>query len=208
MKFYKYFLLTLAIILLDQVVKLLVHFTIDYGEVGQVKVFGDWFKIYYTLNPGMAFGITLGSSYGKFILSAFRLVAMVAISLYLIQMAKKNTPQGFLWCIALILGGAIGNLIDSVFYGVFLNNAPDGSPSPWLHGQVIDMFYLDLWEGVIPEFMPNWWPSFLPSFGSGQYMSFWPIFNIADASIFVGVAIILIFQKRFFKEEQSTSLEQ
>ena len=201
MKHYKYFLLSLAIIFLDQTVKLAVHFNIEYGIAGQVKVFGDWFKIYYTLNPGMAFGITLGSVYGKFILSAFRMIAMVAISVYLIQMAKKNVPEGFLWCIALILGGAIGNVVDSTFYGVLLNNAPDGSPTPWLHGQVIDMFYLDLWEGVLPQFMPTWWPSFLPAFGSGQYMSFWPIFNIADASIFVGVALILIFQKKFFPQE-------
>ena len=200
MKHYKYFLLTLAIILVDQLVKLLVHFNMEYGIAGQIKVFGDWFKIYYTLNPGMAFGITLGSDYGKFILSAFRLVAMVGISIYLLQMAKKNTHPGFLWCIALILGGAIGNVIDSTFYGVFLNNAPDNSPTPWLHGQVIDMFYLDIWEGVLPHFMPSWWPSFLPAFGSGQYMSFWPIFNVADASIFVGVALILIFQKKFFPE--------
>lgn len=201
MKHYKFFLLSLAIILLDQTIKLLVHFNVEYGIAGQIKVFGEWFKIYYTLNPGMAFGITLGSAYGKFILSAFRMVAMVAIGAYLIQMAKKNAPEGFLWCIALILGGAIGNVVDSTFYGVLLHNAPEGSPTPWLHGQVIDMFYLDIWEGVLPNFMPSWWPGFLPAFGSGQYMSFWPIFNIADASIFVGVALILIFQKKFFPEQ-------
>lgn len=200
MKHYKYFLLTLAIILVDQAVKLLVHFNMEYGIAGQIKVFGDWFKLYYTLNPGMAFGITLGSVYGKFILSAFRLFAMVAIAIYLLQMARKNAPEGFLWCVALILGGAIGNVIDSTFYGVLLNNVPDGSPTPWLHGQVIDMFYLDIWEGVLPEFMPTWWPSFLPHFGAGQYMSLWPIFNIADASIFMGVTLILIFQKKFFAE--------
>lgn len=191
MKYSKYYLLSIGIILLDQVVKLLVHFNMDYGQIGQIKVFGDWFKLYYTLNPGMAFGITLGSEYGKFLLSGFRIVAMIGIGVYLYNLAVKGAPQGLLWCIALILGGAIGNVVDSLFYGVLLHNAPAGSSTPWFHGQVIDMFYIDIWEGILPEW--------IPLFG-GQYYSFWPIFNIADASIFVGVFIILIMQKKFFKE--------
>lgn len=206
MKHYKFFLLAAAIIILDQIVKLWVHHSMAYGITGQIRVFGDWFKLYYTLNPGMAFGITLGESYGKFLLSALRIVAVVAISVYLLQMARKHANQGFLWCIALILGGAVGNLIDSTFYGVWLDNAPEGVATPWLHGQVIDMFYFDIWEGMVPDFMPSWWPAFLPRFGAGQYMSFWPIFNIADASIFVGVCLILIFQKRFFAENPTQNM--
>lgn len=191
MKITKFYLLSLAIILLDQVVKLLVHYNMDMGLAGQIPVFGDWFKLHYTLNPGMAFGMELGSEYGKLILTLFRLVAMVGIAYYLYYLAKKRVHTGLLWCIALILGGAIGNVIDSTFYGVFLDNAPYNSVTPWFHGQVVDMFYIDIWEGRVAEWVPLW---------GGEYMALWPIFNIADASIFVGVTIILLFQKRFFNE--------
>jgi signal peptidase II len=90
----------------------------------------------------------------------------------------------------MILAGAVGNVIDSTFYGVFLNNAPYGSPTPWFHGQVIDMIFVDIWEGFIPEWVPVW---------GGQYYST-PIFNIADSCIFIGVCLILFFQRRFFSE--------
>ena len=191
MKITKFYLLSLAIILLDQVVKLLVHYNMDMGLAGQIPVFGDWFKLHYTLNPGMAFGMELGSEYGKLILTLFRLVAMVGIAYYLYYLANKRVHSGLLWCIALILGGAIGNVIDSTFYGVFLDNAPYDAVTPWFHGQVVDMFYIDIWEGRVADWVPLW---------GGEYMALWPIFNIADASIFVGVTFILIFQKRFFNE--------
>lgn len=194
MKYSKYFFLTIAIIILDQAVKLFVHFNMDLGSSGQIPVFGDWFKLYYTLNPGMAFGMEFGSDYGKLGLTLFRLVAMVFIAYYLYKLAKDNTHPGVLWSMALILGGAMGNVIDSTFYGVFLDNAPYNSITPWFHGQVVDMFYIDIWEGRVADWVPFW---------GGDYLSLWPIFNIADASIFTGVAIILVFQKRFFgnKEE-------
>ncbi|MFC4870421.1 lipoprotein signal peptidase [Negadavirga shengliensis] len=193
MKYWKYFGITLLVILVDHIVKLLVHFQMDFGTVGQIKVFGEWFKLHYTTNPGMAFGMQLGSDYGKLILTTFRLVAMFGIGYYLYALIKKRAHPGYIICIAMILGGAVGNLIDSIFYGVLLNNAPYDAPNPWFHGQVIDMFYIDIWEGFIPDWVPI--------FG-GSYTALWPIFNIADASIFVGVAIILIFQKRFFETER------
>lgn len=193
MRYYKYYLLSLAIIILDQTVKMLVHYNMELGTAGQIPVFGDWFKLHYTLNPGMAFGLQLGSEYGKLMLSIFRLGAMIGIAMYLRVLAKRGVHPGLLWCTALILGGAIGNVIDSTFYGVLLNNAPYDSPTAWFHGQVIDMFYLDIWEGILP----NW----VPLIG-GEFYSLWPIFNIADASIFVGVAIILIMQKKFFAEKE------
>ncbi|MEQ8360514.1 MAG: lipoprotein signal peptidase [Cytophagales bacterium] len=199
MKYSKYFLISLAIIILDQSVKMLVHFNMDYGSVGQIKVFDDWFKLYYTLNPGMAFGIQLGSSYGKLVLSLFRLLAMGGIAYYLILLIKKSAHRGLLVCIALILGGAIGNVIDSTFYGVILDNAPSDASTPWFHGQVIDMFYLDIWEGFAPDWIP---------FLGGKYYSLWPIFNIADASIFCGVLAILIFQNKFFKKEEALDSEE
>ena len=188
MKYLKFFLISLFIIVLDQTVKLLVYSNMQMGIMGEIKLVGDLFKLHYTLNPGMAFGVEFGSNYGKLFLTSFRLIAIGAIIWYLLDQIRKEGNLGFLICISLILGGAIGNVIDSVFYGVFLNNAPYYAPSPWFNGQVIDMFYLDLWEG----YLPNW----LPLMG-GEYYALWPIFNIADSSIFLGVALILIFQKRF-----------
>ena len=187
---YRYFLLSLLVIIIDQSVKMLVHFNMELGS--HLPVFGDWFKIHYVTNPGMAFGLQWNWEYGKLALSLFRLVAMVAIGYYLLMMARRGVHQGLLWCTALILGGAVGNVIDSTFYGVWLNNAPVGTLTPWFHGQVVDMFYLDIWEGIIPEWVPL--------FG-GDGASLWPIFNVADASIFVGVFIILFMQKRFFAEK-------
>ncbi len=185
---FKFFLLTLLLIALDQGVKLAVHFYMAPGFAGQVKVLGDWLKLHYVLNPGMAFGMQLGYEYGKLLLSVFRLFAMVGIGYYLVHLAHRGAPDGLLW--AMILAGAVGNVIDSTFYGVFLHNAPYGSPTPWFHGQVIDMIFVDVWEGFIPEWVPVW---------GGQYYST-PIFNIADSCIFIGVCLILFFQRRFFGE--------
>lgn len=196
MKYSKYYLLSVVVILIDQVVKLLVHYNMDMGMAGQIPVFGDWFKLHYTLNPGMAFGMELGSEYGKLILTIFRLIAMVGIAYYLYYLAKKRVHPGLLWCVALILGGAIGNVIDSAFYGILLDNAPYGASTPWFHGQVVDMFYIDIWEGRVADWVPVW---------GGEHIALWPIFNIADASIFVGVAIILIFQKKYFGERTEKS---
>ena len=192
MKYLKYFAIALLVIIIDQAVKMIVHNEMDFGTPGQIKVIGEWFKLHYTTNPGMAFGMQIGSEYGKLLLTSFRLIAMFGIGYYLYYIIKKNLHPAYIICISMILGGAIGNLVDSVFYGVWLNNAPYNAPTPWLHGQVIDMFYIDIWEGFIPEWVPVW---------GGSYTALWPIFNIADASIFVGVTIILIFQGRFYTQE-------
>lgn len=201
MKYIKYYLLSAGIIVLDQVVKLLVHNNMEMGIAGQIPVLGDWFKLHYTLNPGMAFGMELGSEYGKLILTVFRLFAMLGIGYYLYYLARKKVHPGLLWCVALILGGAIGNVIDSTFYGVLLDNAPYDASTPWFHGQVVDMFYIDIWEGRVAEWVPVW---------GGEHIALWPIFNIADASIFVGVTIILLLQKKFFKDkaEQDSPIQE
>jgi signal peptidase II len=188
---FKFFLLTLVLIALDQGVKLAVHQYMAPGFAGQVKVVGDWLKLHYVLNPGMAFGMQLGHEYGKLLLSVFRLFAMVGIGYYLVNLAHRGAPNGLLWAMSMILAGAVGNVIDSTFYGVFLNNAPYGSPTPWFHGQVIDMIFVDVWEGFIPDWVPVW---------GGQYYST-PIFNVADSCIFVGVCLILFFQRRFFGDQ-------
>ena len=195
MKYGKYFFFALGLIVLDQAVKMLVHYTMLQGLPGEIKVFGDWFKIHYTLNPGMAFGMQLGSVYGKLLLTSFRLLAMGAIVYYLYTLIKTGAAEGLRWCVAAILAGAIGNLVDSIFYGIWLNNAPDEAPMALFNGQVIDMFYFDLWEGYLPQFL------------GGQYYSLWPIFNVADSCIFLGVMFILIYQKSFFPEVKSDKPE-
>ncbi|MFK7951770.1 MAG: lipoprotein signal peptidase [Ekhidna sp.] len=189
----KYFLIAAAIIVLDQVVKMLVHYNMELGTKGQIPLLGSWFKLHYLTNPGMAFGMKLNFEYGKLFLTLFRIGAMFAIGYYLYSLIQKEAPKGLLLCIALILGGAIGNLIDSIFYGIFLDNAPFNSPTPWFHGQVVDMFYIDIWQG----YLPNW----IPLLG-GDYMALWPVFNIADSSIFVAICLIIIFQKNYFKKDE------
>ena len=189
----KFFLLALFIIDIDQLSKWAVHTYMQPGMVGEIRLLGDWAKLHYTLNPGMAFGAELPAPYGKLVLSAFRLVAVFGISYYIIRLVRQRAAGGYIACMALILGGALGNLIDSIFYGISYDNAPFGSPTRWFYGQVIDMLYVDIYEGFLPQ---NW-----PLLG-GKYVSLWPIFNIADSSIFIGVALILLNQSRFFKQEE------
>ena len=188
---YRYFLLSLLIIGIDQLIKISVHFYMEPGYFGQIELIGSYFKLHYTLNPGMAFGMQIGSDYGKLILTLFRIVAMFGIGYFLHQLTSKNNKPLLLTCVALVLGGAVGNLIDSIFYGVWFDNAPLESPMRLFHGQVIDMFFFDIWEGILPTWLPVW---------GGSYYST-PIFNFADAAIFCGVVIILLFQNKLFLKE-------
>lgn len=191
--FQKYFGLSLLVILFDQAIKMLVHFGMEYGHAGEIVLMGDWLKLHYTLNPGMAFGMQLGGENGKLMLTIFRIIAISGIAWYLFKLIREKQNTSYITCIALILGGAAGNLIDSVFYGVMLGNAPEGSPSPWLHGQVVDMIYFDLWEGFLPEWIP---------FFGGQYYAFWPIFNVADATIFCSIIALLLFGNRWTEKKE------
>jgi signal peptidase II len=195
MRYWKYYLAALVVILVDQIVKFTVHYNMEMGLPGEIKLVGDWLKLHYTLNPGMAFGVELGSDYGKVILSFFRLFAMCGIGWYLYHLVNTRANSGFIWCIALILGGAVGNLVDSVFYGIWFDNAPYGAKTPWFHGQVIDMFFVDIWEGIIPQWIPIL---------GGKPMSLWPIFNVADSAIFIGVVLILLNQNKFFGHVEPT----
>jgi signal peptidase II len=190
MKIYRYFILALVIIIIDQTFKLLVY---KYMYLHQeINVIGDWFRLHYLLNPGMAFGIRWNNEFGKLALTVFRIGAMFAIGYYLWKMAHKKAHAGFLWCMALILGGAVGNVIDSIFYGVVLNNNPVESPTPWFHGQVIDMLFFPIFD--------LYWPDWVPFVGGDYFLFFSPVFNIADSAIFVGVVIILLCQRIFFRE--------
>jgi len=192
-KYYKYFILTVAIIALDQASKMLVYYNMNLYE--EINVIGQWFRIHFILNKGIAFGMSLDWPYSKLILTIFRLIASIGGIYFLYKYAKKGLHQGALWAGALILAGAIGNLIDSLFYGVWLDNAPYDAPFNLFNGQVIDMLYFPLFEFT--------WPSWVPFVG-GQYFHFFnAIFNIADSSIFIGVAILLIFQKTFFPEQHN-----
>lgn len=193
MKLSRYYILALVVILIDQTVKMLVHFNMDLNS--EFNVFGDWFRIHYLLNPGMAFGWKSDHVYGKLVLTLFRLGAMVAIGFYIRYLYRKHAKPGLLWCMALILGGAVGNVIDSTFYGVLLDNAPTNAPTPWFYGQVVDMLFFPILSGYYPDWMPF--------FGGDRFLFFSPVFNIADSAIFIGVVTILIFQKRFFKDTQS-----
>ncbi|TAE46609.1 MAG: lipoprotein signal peptidase [Cytophagales bacterium] len=197
MKYYKYFIISFLIIALDQFVKLWVHFNILPGEAGEIKMLGNWLKLHYILNEGMAFGIKLDTPYGKLILTLFRLIATFAIGYYIIYLVKNNNKTGLAWCVALVLAGALGNVVDSTFYGVFLeNNAPKDAITPWFHGKVIDMFYVDIWQGYLPDWL------------GGIHLALWPIFNVADASIFIGVMFMVIYQNRFFGTKEENKEEK
>lgn len=199
MKIYKYFILALVVILIDQASKMLVHHYMDLHE--EITLVGNerfGFKLHYLLNPGMAFGIRWNNEFGKLALTVFRILAMGGIGYYLWKMAQRHAHTGFLWCMALILGGAVGNVIDSTFYGIWFNNHPSDSPTPWFHGQVIDMLFFPLFDLT--------WPTWMPAVGGDYFLFFSPVFNIADSSIFVGVVVILLFQRRFFGEHISDTV--
>ena len=136
MKYAPYFLICILVIVIDHTSKLLVHEYMMPHE--EIPVLGDWFKLYYIRNAGMAFGMEFGFLYGKLFLSIFRIFATIGIGVYLFNQAKKHAHKGFLICLALILGGAVGNAIDSIFYGVLLDdNMIPGSVTPWFHSRMI-----------------------------------------------------------------------
>ncbi len=178
-------------IIIDQIIKMAIHLNME--EHTGFEVLGmDWLQIFYVTNPGMAFGMKLNGAYGKIILTVFRIVAVSAIGYYMSQLYKKEAKVGLQICVALIFGGAIGNLVDSMFYGlIFPDLIADGAPFAFLHGKVVDMFFFDIYQGTLD----------LPVIGYYN-LWLWPVFNFADASIFVSVIVILIFQKKYFGEKE------
>lgn len=197
LKLHHFFLIGIAVIVIDQIIKMTIH--LNMVEHTGFKVLGmDWLQIFYVTNPGMAFGMKLGGAYGKIILTVFRIVAVSAIGYYMAQLYKKQAAVGLQICIALVFGGAIGNLVDSLFYGLFFPELiADGAPFAFLHGKVVDMFFFDIYQGTVN----------LPLIGNYD-LWLWPIFNFADASIFVSVIVILLFQKKFFGEQLEESNSQ
>jgi signal peptidase II len=191
-------------LVIDQVTKFWVKLTMLSGD--EFAYIGNWARIHFVENEGMAFGMSFGVGMGKFLLTFFRIIAVGFIAYYLSQQIKnKNASKGFVFALALILTGAMGNIVDSIFYGQIFSEStatqvatlfPVKGYESWFHGRVVDMFYFPIYRGTLP----NWIP-----FMGGKYFEFFQfIFNIADACITIGVAIILIFQKQFFREETNT----
>ncbi len=204
----KYFLFALLLIIIDQVIKLWMHYVVVPRHFGNIDLVPKIMRLHYVLNPGMAFGIELDdfeivkkylpADSGKIFLSVFRIIATVAIAIYLYSLTKKNSPNKLMWAVSAILAGALGNVIDSTFYGKFIEgNMSQGAPYSWFHGQVIDMFYF--------YFLDGYWPKWMPIVG-GEYHST-PIFNFADACIFCGVMLLLFFQKNFFEGDRPATTE-
>lgn len=170
------------------------------------KVLGlDWFQIRFTENRGMAFGMELGGDGGKLVLSVFRILVVSAMGYFITRLVRKNASYLLLTCIGFIFAGALGNILDSIFYGVIFSDSgtfhsprvaefmPEGGGyAPVLFGEVVDMLYFPLYEGA--------WPSWMPFVGGEYLLFFRPIFNIADSAISIGVFLALLFYKRLQAE--------
>lgn len=199
-------LLVFIILLIDQVSKFWIKTNMTLGQ--EFAVLGNWFIIHFTENNGMAFGLELSGEYGKIILSLFRLIAIGGIIWYMLHLLKLNAPKGLIISISLILAGAIGNMIDSAFYGMIFSESyfqpatlfpEEGGYSSFLHGRVVDLFYFPIIQGVYPDWVP--W------LGSKQYIFFRPVFNVADSAITTGVFITLIFYRSYFNKNHQEETE-
>ena len=191
-------------LLIDQVSKIWVKLNMVHGE--HIDYIGTWAQIRFVENEGMAFGISFGAGIGKFLLTIFRIIAVGFITYYIAQQIKNNkTGKGFIFALSLILAGAVGNIIDSIFFGRLFSDSftqvatflPKVGYASWFHGRVVDMLYFPI---ITDAKFPMW----LPKLGGSKFEFFPFIFNVSDACITVGVLIILIFQKKFFVEEKST----
>lgn len=186
-------------LVIDQIIKFAVKLNMTMGE--SIPVFGNWFQIYFIENNGMAFGMQWGGSFGKLALTLFR-VGLIGFIIYYINklIKKEDTPAGVLAGVSLVLIGAIGNVIDCLFYGIIFNDStfssvasflPEGGGyAPFMFGRVVDMFYFPIINARFPEWFPFW--------GGEEFIFFRPIFNFADACISVGVIYILLFQRKYF----------
>lgn len=202
-------LIVLLVILVDQALKFWIKTSFPTGPVMEIGG-QSWARLYFIENPGMAWGMELGGNWGKMILTLFRLAAVTFGSWYLVRIVKQGYSRGFIVCAALIYAGALGNLIDSVFYGMIFSESTytqvatlfpaGGGYGGFLHGKVVDMLYFPMVKSTFP--------AWLPFVGGKDYEFFSPIFNIADASISVGVITLLLFQKRFLHKNQPASANE
>ncbi len=191
-------LIIFLVLLLDQIVKVWIKTHMTIGQ--EYHVFGNWFIIHFTENNGMAYGIQFGENIGKLLLSLFRIVAVGFLIWYIIHLSKKNTPQGIIVCFSLITAGALGNIIDSAFYGILFSEStfydvarflpPEGGYSTFLHGKVVDMLYFPLIKN-----------------SAGETLFFSPVFNIADSAITIGVLVLLVFYHKFLNSKKQDEKE-
>ena len=191
------------VLLSDQALKFWVKLSMTLGE--EIPVIGKWFNLYFTENNGMAFGMQFGGDFGKLFLSVFRILAIVAIGVYLIIIIKRKKRTGLILSVSLIFAGAMGNILDSVFYGIIFTQstyhtigliASEGQGyASLLHGRVVDMLYFPFVDFAQAN-GPSWIPSWLYGY-DGHFIFFRPIFNIADSSITVGVAWLLLFERKY-----------
>lgn len=198
--------LVILILIIDQLSKIWVKTNMQYGD--QLSIFGaDWAYIHFVENNGMAFGLSLGGKIGKLALSLFRIGAVGFLIYFLKRLIQTGQNMGVLICFSLILAGAIGNILDSAFYGIIFSESPyhggvaemfpsGGGYASFLHGKVVDMLYFPMVDTFLPEWMPFW--------GGERFQFFKPVFNIADSSISVGIMSLLIFQRGFFKNDELT----
>lgn len=196
--FILFFSLFLTLLILDQASKIYVKTHFYLGE--EINVFSDWFKLAFTENPGAAFGIALGGEIGKYILTIFRIIFSGFIAYILIQKIKEHTHKGFLIAVTLILAGAVGNVIDGIFYGLIFSASSYHSPiiaelvpfgtgyAGLFQGKVVDMLYFPM---ITSQF-----PSWVPKYGGEYFTFFSPIFNVADSCISVGLGLLLIFMNK------------
>ncbi len=175
----------LIILILDQVLKTWVKTNMYLGQ--EFNVLGHWFIVHFTENNGMAFGMEFGGEWGKLALSVFRIIAVGGIGYGLIHLIKNKYNRGLILNVAFIFAGALGNIIDSVFYGLIYGY------EKLFHGRVVDMLYFPLIESHYPAWFPLW--------AGEEFIFFRPVFNLADAAISIGVLFILLYQKRYFKED-------
>jgi len=214
----------ILILLVDQISKVYIktHFVLS----EEIKVLGlDWFRIHFLENNGMAWGKEFGGRSGKLFLTIFRLVAISGIGYWLYGAIKNNSHKILIVAISFIFAGALGNIIDSIFYGIFFNDSyrqvatflpPEGGYDSLFHGKVVDMLYFPIVDTMLPDWLPSMSfniPNWLPIIGGNNYSFFEnrhftffdPVFNVADSAISTGVAMLIIFNKKVFphnKEEK------
>ena len=190
--------IVLTTLVLDQALKIWVKTHMYLGQEYQIF---DWFYIHFTENNGMAFGMEFGGDWGKLGLSLFRIVFVVFMASFLLKLIRKNADKVLIVSLSLVLAGAIGNIIDGTLYGILFSESyrqlatflPEaGGYAPLFFGKVVDMFYFPIYKGYLPEWIPFW--------GGDYFVFFRPIFNIADSAISIGVAIMVVFQKKVMKE--------
>ncbi|MDD4819477.1 MAG: lipoprotein signal peptidase [Flavobacteriales bacterium] len=194
----KVFIISLLVILADQILKFWVKTHMMLGESIHIT---DWFQIYFVENVGMAFGMEFGGMGGKIFLTLFRIVVSGLLLFWIWSLTNRKASNFLVIPLSLIFAGAVGNIVDSLFYGLIFNTPmgeiasvfpADGGYGAFLCGKVVDMFYFPLWEGTLPQWLPLW--------GGQPYLFFPAVFNIADVAVSVGIILLLLFQKKAFDE--------